>query len=287
MTIHRKDLRVRDPFIVPDVHSGCYWLYNSNHIMDRGLGISCLRSTDLENWEEPIEAFSPPPGFWGTKDFWAPEVHLYNRRYYMFATFKADDKCRGTQILVADAPTGPFVPVSDGPATPADWECLDGTLYVDEEGAPWMVFCHEWLQIGDGTMCVMPLSQDLTHPIGEPVELFHASDAPWTRPICDADKYVTDGPFLFTKDGRLYMMWSSNGAEGYAMGVAESTTGKITGPWKHHEAPLYSKDGGHGMVFSSLDGCQRILTIHTPNYPRGEERAIFLSFDEILAAAGI
>ena len=28
----------------------------------------------------------------------------------------------------------PFVPLSDGPVTPADWECLDGTLYAAADG---------------------------------------------------------------------------------------------------------------------------------------------------------
>lgn len=56
----------------------------------------------------------------------------------------------------------PFVPLSDGPVTPADWECLDGTLYVAADGTPYLVFCHEWLQVKDGEMCAMPLTPDLT-----------------------------------------------------------------------------------------------------------------------------
>ena len=62
----------------------------------------------------------------------------------------------------------PFVPLSDGPVTPADWECLDGTLYVAANGTPYLVFCHEWLQVKDGEMCAMPLTPDLTAAAGEP-----------------------------------------------------------------------------------------------------------------------
>ena len=43
-------------------------------------------------------------------------------------------------MLCADAPEGPFKPVKNGAVTPKDWECLDGTLYFDEESHPWMVF---------------------------------------------------------------------------------------------------------------------------------------------------
>ena len=33
---------------------------------------------------------------------------------------------------------------------------LDGTLYV-ENGLPYMVYAHEWIQILDGTMEAVPL----------------------------------------------------------------------------------------------------------------------------------
>ena len=80
----------------------------------------------------------------------------------MFVSFKADGVMRGTQILKAESPMGPFLVHSDGPVTPRDWSCLDSTLYV-EDGVPYMVFCHEWSQPGvdDGEMCVIPLTDDL------------------------------------------------------------------------------------------------------------------------------
>ena len=48
--------------------------------------------------------------------------------------------------------------------------------------------------------------------VGEPLILFHASDAPWTHNIACNDRdgkkqYVTDGPFLFVSPkGRLNML---------------------------------------------------------------------------------
>lgn len=56
---------------------------------------------------------------------------------------------------------------------------LDGTLYVDPSGQPWMVYAHEWLQTVDGTMEAIRLAPDLTRTIGDPVLLFKASDASW------------------------------------------------------------------------------------------------------------
>jgi len=227
-------------------------------------GFDVYTGADLEDWEGPAEVFHTPPGFWADQNYWAPEVHLYKGEFYMFASFKADGICRGTQILKASSPAGPFMPWSDGPVTPRDWECLDGTLYIDK-GAPYMVFCHEWSQIKDGAICAVALSDDLKRAAGEPKTYFTASEAAWGVPIKDGDCYVTDGPFMFTTgSGGLLMLWSGFSKDGYAMGTARSTTGGLDGEFVQDEKLLFSKDGGHGMVFRGLDGGLRV-TLHTPN----------------------
>ena len=56
---------------------------------------------------------------------WAPEVHKYDGKYYLFATINsdivwkkrkegwADYTWRGTQIFHADSPEGPFTPEAE------------------------------------------------------------------------------------------------------------------------------------------------------------------------------
>lgn len=77
---------------------------------------------------------------------WAPEVHKYNRAYYLFATFTRENGLRGVFILKANTPTGPFLIHSPKPVTPESWKCLDGTLYLNRLGEPYLVFCHEHTQ---------------------------------------------------------------------------------------------------------------------------------------------
>lgn len=277
--MHLDAINIRDPFVLPQPSTGWYYLYGTAGAtcwQGRPAGFDTWRSRDLSDWEGPLSAFRPPDGFWATHQFWAPEVHLWQDRYYLFATFKADGVCRGTQIFVADDAAGPFVPLCEGPVTPHDWECLDGTLHVDADGSPWIVFCHEWLQVGDGTVCAIPLDADLRLPIGPPVVLFRASDAPWTKEIAahGTSGRVTDGPFmLHLPTGRLAMLWSSVGVEGYAMGLALSD-GDTQGPWRQQAAPIFGHDGGHGMLFQTFAGDLR-LALHTPNQTP-LERPIFL-----------
>lgn len=75
---------------------------------------------------------------------------------------------RGTTILRAERPVGPYREYAKGRVTPEEWGALDGTLYLDGQGDPWMVFCHEWVQVGDGTIEAVPLRKNLRGPAGKP-----------------------------------------------------------------------------------------------------------------------
>jgi len=274
-----RDIYIRDPYILPVKDT--YYLYGKSCRGD--LEFVAYSSKDLENWSEAKTVFSRPEGFWATKDYWAPEVHAYRGKFYMFASFKAEDRCRATQILVADSPEGPFAPLTSEPITPPDWECLDGTLYVDPKGIPYVVFCHEWLQVGDGTMCYAQLSEDLTRTVTEPVEMFAAHDFPFVKSVYrDKPSYVTDGPCLYRcADGKLLMTWSSfaeHDQKGYFSSLLESESGELRGPWKQQKM-LFDQDGGHGMLFHTFDG-QLMMTLHCPNSFDHRERALLLRLEE-------
>ena len=259
-------IHLRDPFILPVPEEKTYYLFGTGWKLADGPGFMVYKSPDLQSWSGPFVAFQRPDGFWADRDYWAPEVHRYRDRYYMFASFKAEGICRGTQILVSDKPAGKYVPLTERPVTPADWECLDGTLFIDDAGKPWMVFCHEWVQVGDGEMVAIPLSDDLTKRIGEPILLFRASQASWVIEIGQERRgKVTDGPFLHRMaDGTLIMLWSSFGRSGYCQAVARSRLGKLAGPWEHFEKLLYEDNGGHGMFFRTFAG-KLCLILHQPN----------------------
>ncbi|WMT40088.1 glycoside hydrolase family 43 protein [Paenibacillus sp. D2_2] len=272
------DIHIRDPFVYADKDAGFYYMYGTMGVTSWGgaaIGFDGYRSRDLHRWEGPFPVFRKPEGFWADHHFWAPEVHYYEGGYYMFASFKAEGKCRGTQILKADAPLGPFVPMGEGPVTPADWECLDGTLYTDEHGDPWMIFCHEWTQVGNGEMCAMRLAADLSGPASDPLVLFRATDAHWPVEEEGPSNFVTDGPFLYlAPDGKLLMIWSSHGKDGYAIGIARSESGSITGPWVQEREQLFEKNGGHGMLFRTFEG-ELLVSLHLPNTHPYERPAFF------------
>ena len=272
-----QDINIRDPFILGE--DGKFYMYGTraaNFGRQTG-GFDVYISTDLTNWSDPIPCFDSAAFDLNADVNWAPEVHKYQGSYYMFATFNQKNGDRGTFILKADNPLGPFAPHSHGAVTPAGWVCLDGTLYISKAGLPYLVFCHEHTQIIDGTICYVQLNRELTATVGDPVTLFAASTCPYVDKHERTGHYVTDGPFLYrTKTDELIMIWSSFIQNQYAELQVRFEGGEL-GMELTHLPPLLDNDGGHGMLFRK-DGTLQ-LTFHSPNL-RGTERPAFVAISD-------
>lgn len=274
-------LPIRDPYIMP--YDGKYYLYHSVGQE----GIACRVSDDLENWSEAILVYKTPENFHGIADwYWAPECHYYKGKFYIFTSVTSGkyNNHRVISAYRADTPLGPFEDICDGALSPTDWDAIDGTLYIDKAGDPWLIFVHEWTSMPDhnGSMVAARLSEDITKLISEPTHMFYAKDPDWAR------GGITDGPYPYRTDsGKLLMIWSNFVENGYAVGLVSSESGEVEGPWKQ-EGLFYAKglkeeyemDGGHAMIFKRNDGGYSI-TFHTPNH-RNENEFEHLAIYELL-----
>lgn len=288
-----EEIRMRDPFVVTDTERGVYCLVSSYFTPGcrgwgfRGDGVQIYESKDLVTWEQPRQVLKMPKEI-GCRMFWAPEIHRYKDKWYVFGTVNTGRKNsaggeeRGTWTFVSDSLRGPYRPTGGRSVTPPEWQALDGTLWV-EDGRPYMVFCHEWCQpgMGVGTVCAVELTDDLSSPVGKPKTLFKATD--WkAMPSKDkVEDHVTDGTFLYRspKSGKLFMLWSNIGpGHDYLQILSESVSGKLAGPWTNHRI-LFGQDGGHGMVFRKLDGTL-CLTLHQTNRPPNERPKFFDLVDD-------
>lgn len=274
------NMPLHDPFMVADKAAGLYRLYTSNIPAlsgTRGLGVMMYVSRDLLDWERPKAVFVAPTDSWFKGGAWAPEVHFWNGRWHLLATFHDETAPlppvgrrkpyrRATVRATSDRPEGPFTLADGGePVAPKTLMTLDGTLYVAPDGSPWYVYSREWLQVADGAIEALPLDGDFK-AAGPSRTLFTASQAPWAagqkQPEGDL-AYVTDGPQLFTtRTGQLLMLWSSYDKNGYVQSQARSTSGKLEGPWVQLP-PLVAYDSGHGMLFQRFDG-QLMMVVHRP-----------------------
>ena len=276
-------LTQRDPGIL--LHDGVYYIYAS---YNGGYGVRT--STDLLNWSAMKQVWQKAidePNLEADTQYWAPEGYYHNGKFYIFTTCGVSSygntgtSQRGCIILRCDTPDGRFKLISKASAdatnvgwiTPNTMSAIDGHLWVDEAGKPWLVFVREWTHTSDGygRMSYAPLSEDLTHLTGEWRDMFKSNDPSWTT------YKVTDGPWMYkASNGDLFMIWSNmaTSSRGYAVGLAKSSNGKIDGTWTQLD-PLYIMDGdniynqtngGHGCIFTGLDG-RLYLAIHSINDP--------------------
>ncbi len=284
-TVDSITVGTRDPYVV--YKNGAYYLYETNWRVYKNT------SGDLEGDWTLIEGAVEVPADCRTHK-WAPEVHEYKGSYYMFTTYKSKATgLRGCVVFKADSPEGPFVEISEsvdgvkghltkgtiGSTDMSTWDAIDGTLYVDGDGQPWMIFTHESTSRpeGYGRFMAAKLSDDLTHFISEPFEMFSPHDVDWSG------SPITDGCFMYTNaNGELLMLWSSNDTSGkYTVAVSRSDNGKLDGNWIHDEDPFLFKnimigtDGGHGSLFTDVDG-QMYMVCHAPqDYNGTSQRATF------------
>lgn len=277
-TISLDDLSMSDPFIMADESTHMYYLTSS--------GGKIYKSNDLKMWTGPFDAYDVS-GTWmeGISRVAAAELHHINGKYYYVATFRDRKELvdvvprryniyrSQSMVLASDKPDGPYKlinPDKDYDYLPRDWDILDGTLWY-ENGIPYLVFVHEWLQTIDGTIEYVKLSPDLSATISKPKCLFRASEAKWVFEMNGNHEatyglklpgWVTDAPELFrTKTGKLGMLWASWGEHRYCEGVAYSESGTIDGPWIQEENSLKGDNSGHAMMFTTFEG-KRLLVIH-------------------------
>lgn len=271
-------IRLSDPCILADKKTATYYM--------TGTGGQLWRSRDLRKWTGPYNVVKIDSTSWMGKNpmIWAAELHKYKNRYYYFATFTNRDviidtvkgnkiERRACHILVSDHPDGPYVPMKDLTYLPADIPTLDGTLWVDKDQQPYLVYCHEWLQNWNGTIEKIRLKPDFSGTLGNSKLLFKASESPWSKERNEKGETVfnkvTDGPWLFrTQTGRLGILWTSWIFDIYTQGVAYSKSGTLDGPWIHEKEPITPPNFGHGMLFRTFDG-KLLMSVHSHRNDNG------------------
>ena len=280
MRVNVDDLLIRDPFVF--VENGEYYLlgttYNSsisndyNKCVHAGSDFMLYKSHDLKVFEK-VGCMVEKETLSGYTEFWAPELHKLNDKYYLIVSVYCEEKGRGSIILTSDRIDKPFTLLTGEYITPSGWSCLDATLFI-KNGKNYLYFSDEWRfavsKDGDGGIFVVELSQDLTKAIGEPKKVISGKGCGFSREIVDVftgeKGYVAEGPFAKERDGKIELYWSTFSNTGYC--VVKNVATDVFGEYKFDKFVM-EKNGGHAMVFKGIDG-NEYLTFHQPNNPPTE-----------------
>lgn len=236
---------------------GTYYVYPTGE----GWGYRVMASDDLVHWTGNAIAFALPSNSpWKRGSAWAPEVERINGTYYLYYT-AGNGGLDQQHIGVAEAasPWGPFVDHSvDAPLIPQtaiDAECFQdgGQLYLYhvrwESGR-----LNTWVQRLSGPSTLAP----------EPAQLCISGNG-W-------EATVNEGPSVFKRHGRYYMLYSGNYAHTADYGVGGAVAEHPMGPWTKQPSPynpVFRRDDaialygpGHGHPIVGPDGLSDWYVYH-------------------------
>ena len=270
-----------DPFVFRD--EGRYYLYGTT---SSGEGFKAWSSTNLTDWTELGFVFRKDSETWGQNTFWAPEAFRYRDKYYLvYSSQPADTESFSARIClaVADTPEGPFKELH-APLFDNGWSCIDGHVYLDTDGAPYLFFTKVGVSEPPPKRFLLGINHgvrlklDLSGIEGEPV-LCTQADQPWELPP-EGRSRCTEGPFVFFRNGIYYMTYSANHYAEPFYGIGYATAPDPLGPWtKSPHNPLVKVDlgrgisgPGHNCVITSPDGKEQFMVYHThadPDQPGG------------------
>ena len=125
-----------DPIVL--FYDGLYYLYATS----ADDGFKYWTSHNLSEWEEKGYSYRKTDNSWGKKSFWAPEVISYRNKFYMIYSASGETMYgNGMRICLAvsDSPGGPFTDIY-APLFDQGFECIDGHIFVDTDGKPYLFY---------------------------------------------------------------------------------------------------------------------------------------------------
>ena len=266
-----------DPHVLK--YNGHYYLYTS------GDPIMAHQSEDLVHWKSLGPVLKSTPGTWNEADVWAPEVIYRNGTFYMFYTasrkssdWRVNEMARRVGVATSQSPAGPFV---DSGAPLFDGWAIDGTVFQDPVSGKETLYFSQ-LQEPDypgAAIAAVPLSRDDAHHSyrieGKPQTVVRGGSA-WEDKDGDPNngslRYTNEGPTVFERDGKIYLMYSAGSWDMPTYAVGYAVADSALGPFRKVEPPVLKAtplvDGpGHNAVVMAPNNLDLVHVYHARTQP--------------------
>jgi hypothetical protein len=206
--------------------------------------LDAFSSQDLVHWQKHPRVLEIKNVKWAEFALWAPSVIRANGRYYLFFganDIQGDHESGGIGVAVAEQPSGPFVDALGKPLIDKfhnGAQPIDQFVFRDDDG-------QHYLYYGGWRHCnVVKLSPDLLSLVPFPDGTVFKEITP--------ENYV-EGPFMFKRGGKYYLMWSEGGWQGPDYSVAYAMADSPLGPFARigkilQQDPAVATGAGHHSV---------------------------------------
>ena len=216
-------------------------------------GIRMYSTRDFRTWKDEgfmVKSSALPTDCPYKHQFWAPEIHHYNGKFYII--FTASNWTAAKYHLqpgyfafvgVADKVTGPYEHITKIPNGPCDT-----TLFTDPEGRFYLAMPRGDIYVQQ--VDLSRLDQNIVKRVGPEVLAVKASSADIHQPV---SPIYLEGPWVERIGSRYNLFYAENYGVGggYWTGVAYAN--KPLGPYrKDPRAKVFF--GGHLAIFDGPDG---------------------------------
>lgn len=221
------------------------------HVFCTGFGIGHYSSTDLKHWVKHRPVFSKPPD-WASAavkglkggSLWAPDIHYYKGRYYLYysvSAFGKNTSCIGLAVnKTLDSTDADFKWTDLGKVVQSIpgrdfWNAIDPNLILDRDSIPWLAFGSFW-----GGVKMVKLENDLK-TIAKPEVWQTIASRPRTASLPDtiAGDAAIEAPFIYKKGDYYYLLVSWD----YCCRGVNSTYKVVIGRSKEVTGPYLDKSG--------------------------------------------
>ena len=244
------------------------WIYPTySDKYEKQVFFDAFSSNDLRTWKKHARILDTSNVTWAKRALWAPAIVEKNGKYFLFFAandIQSDKEYGGIGIAVADKPEGPFKDYLGKPLIDKfhhGAQPIDQYVFKDRDGEFYMIYG------GWGHCNIAHLKNDFTGFIP-------FADGEVFKEITP-DHYV-EGPLMFIKDNKYYLMWSEGGWTGPDYAVAYAVADNLLGPFKR-EAKILEQDStiakgaGHHSLFHWPQYDQWFIVYH--RRPLGDKEA--------------
>ncbi len=228
----------------------------------------CFSTKDMVNWEKHGPIFSLDDIEWADDRAWAPQCIERNGKFYLYCPVHKKDGGMAISVGISDCPTGPFKDLGYPLVDEGDWNDIDPTVFIDDDGQAYLYF-------GNPELRYVLLNEDMIS-YDEKVGI---QKIPMTVESFGKGSHMTgttygEGPWFYKRNGLYYMVYAGFKEAGEGEHVDEhlaySTSKNPTGPWVYGGV-LMTEEGG---VFTNHPGIadfkgNSYLFYHTGELPGG------------------
>ncbi|AWX43244.1 Beta-glucosidase [Flagellimonas maritima] len=277
-----------DPEIV--IFDNTYWIFPTfSGIVKKQDFMDAFSSKDLANWKKHDSIITPKDVAWINNELWAPSAIEKDGKYFVF--FSANDiqtpdsywwdpqkhdstEVGGIGVAVSRKPQGPY---TDHIGKPLIGKVLNKAQPIDqfvfkaEDGIHYIIYG------GWGRCNIGKLNDDFT-------DLLPFEDGQLVKEITP-ENYV-EGPVMFYRGGKYYMMWSEGswGKDSYkvAYGIADTPLGPFDRIATILESePSVATGAGHNSVLRMPDTDDWYIVYHRRPIPNEHRNHRVICIDKM------